>query len=274
MARNRSKKHLPLDELNIPPKGSKPARIRQKDALREAASRPITDEEADELYAAFFEGHPLVAAILGQCIVEYELDRLFRFTLKRVGDPMWGVLTKPEGALGTFSRKIDFAQAMGLISIDTAKKLDAIRSVRNKFAHFQRLLQFDDPLIIAEMRKARFTVREKRNRSVLKVLSDDKIDDAAGLAIYRNICDLAAIAILKRHNKGLRMANANIKRRNARLEAAKNPYQWPPLKGGLAALLQTPLPTSAARPTPEASPRAAIIEALLYGDRGKPAERR
>jgi hypothetical protein len=269
LARNRSKKHVPLDELNIPPKGTKPARTRERDALREAARRPITDEEADALSAAFFAGQPLVAAILGQCMVEYELDRLFRFTLKRVGDPMWSILTKPEGALGTFSRKIDFAEAIGLISGVTAKKLDAIRRVRNKFAHSQRLLQFDDPLIVAELRKARFTTKERGYGSITILLSGSKIDEATALVAYRNICDLSAVAILRRHNKGLRMKNMNLKRNQERRKAAANPFSWSLPKGGLAGLLQTPLQTSAAHHH-QAGSRAAIIEALLYGDQGKP----
>ena len=239
--RNRSKKHVPLDQLNTPPKGSKPAKPSKKKLLQEAANRPVTDEEAEALMDAFFKGHPYAAAILGQCMVEYELDKLLRRKLKKVDDGMWKKMTESDGPLGTFSRKTTAAAALGLITEITASKLKTIRVVRNQFAHSQRLLRFSDPLILAELHATRFMKSESYMANLLAFAYDG--NDAAALTVYRKICDLAGSAIVKRYSRSLATSNQHLDRKIKRLEeeVSRNPFTFAGSSGLLRGIGALPL---------------------------------
>jgi DNA-binding MltR family transcriptional regulator len=52
-----------------------------------------------------------------------------------------------DALLATFSAKIRFAFALGIIGSKTRKDLNCVRAVRNAFAHAQKPLQFDEPAI-------------------------------------------------------------------------------------------------------------------------------
>ncbi|WP_296539709.1 hypothetical protein [Rhizorhabdus sp.] len=260
--RKRAKKHVPLEQLNIPPKGTKPAKISKKKLRQEASSRPVTDEEADALMDAFFKGHPYVAAILGQCMVEYDLDTLLRFALK-VDGAMWKRLIEPDGPLGTFSRKTTTAAALGLVSEITVSKLRTIRIIRNHFAHSQRLLRFNDAHIVAELKSTKFmkTKDEAEVESLMAFVAET--NEAAGLTVYRRICDLAAAAIIKRHNRGIAAASRNLGRTFKKLQAevTHNPFSFSQGSGGLSTLLRIPPQTGNAGPT-SPTPQSPLSEFL------------
>jgi hypothetical protein len=57
------------------------------------------------------------------------------------------VLDDPNGSLGTFSSRIEFAYLLGLIGPAARRELHLIREVRNDFAHDYKPLTFDtDPI--------------------------------------------------------------------------------------------------------------------------------
>ena len=210
-----------------------------------------TDKEADALFEAFLGNNPIVAAILGQCMVEYELDRLLRFAMKKTTEAKWDELTKHDAPLGTFSRKITLASALGLISDETKSKLKKIGVVRNQFAHAKRLIKFSELQIANEMRGAQFTKGEAEAAKVLLKLLDSGIPSAC-LKAYQQLCQMAAVALLKRHSRGLKIANKNIDRA-AKRKTAPNPFAIKPrgLFGhtrGLSELLTASLETQTGNP--------------------------
>jgi len=53
----------------------------------------------------------------------------------------------PNAPLGTFSSRVLMAHAMGLVDVRTFGSLEAIRKIRNKFAHLSSQFDFDDPTV-------------------------------------------------------------------------------------------------------------------------------
>ena len=57
------------------------------------------------------------------------------------------------GALSTFSAKLDFGFALGFYDKDTLSKLHVIKTIRNKFAHSTKPMRFDGDSILSMCRK-------------------------------------------------------------------------------------------------------------------------
>lgn len=53
----------------------------------------------------------------------------------------------PNGALGSFSSRIDFAYLIGVISKNARRDLHTIRGIRNQFAHYAAPLSYEDEII-------------------------------------------------------------------------------------------------------------------------------
>ena len=51
----------------------------------------------------------------------------------------------PDAPIGTFAAKIKMAHALGIADRDTAKKLDALRELRNACAHSRQAISFETP---------------------------------------------------------------------------------------------------------------------------------
>lgn len=50
----------------------------------------------------------------------------------------------PSAAIGTFSNKIKFATSLGICSIELARSLNALRKIRNEFAHTWEPVSFEN----------------------------------------------------------------------------------------------------------------------------------
>lgn len=87
------------------------------------------------------------APILAVAMLEELLDRLIR-TRIRGGRRLSDKLLEGQGALATFSARIDGVYAFGLISADERNDLHLIRRVRNRFAHEPESLTFRDQEIV------------------------------------------------------------------------------------------------------------------------------
>lgn len=82
--------------------------------------------------------------VLGAALLDASLEDLFRRSLKHEQDELLG----PNGPLGTFSARIRIARSLCWIDDDTANDLNAIRGIRNDFAHsFDHDLSFSTPSI-------------------------------------------------------------------------------------------------------------------------------
>jgi hypothetical protein len=84
-------------------------------------------------------GSPRAVAVVAGAFVEEHLTKLMRWRLvkepiKSGVDPQ-NEMFRPGGPLGDFSNKLKLAYLMGLVSKDAYKELDAIRTIRNEFAH-------------------------------------------------------------------------------------------------------------------------------------------
>ena len=202
----------------FPKKPKQPKTPKTKPAYRE-----LTDQEQDAVYEAFLGDIPIVVAILGQCMVEYELDLLIRFTLKKMSNDNWNEMSEGDGPFGTFYRKIMYASAAGIISGATRSKLDKIRTIRNRFAHSKHLVQFNDAEIIRALNGAELTAREIRDGSDYKEMIAEIPSPEFCRTAYQWLCQHATIAIMRRYGRGLRAATINKQRANKR-KAVRNPF--------------------------------------------------
>ena len=120
--------------------GKKPGKKTLNDLTRQ---RP-TKEESQAAAQAFFatDSPPIVAAILGQALIEPFLEDLLREKVRYA----WSELEN--GPLFSFESKIIAAYAFGLIDDTTRKNLDTVRQIRNAFAHSKRLIDFDNKAVL------------------------------------------------------------------------------------------------------------------------------
>ncbi len=102
------------------------------DLSRQTPSR----EEIKAVRQAFTDGTPLTSAVLGQAIIEHELETILRKKFKKQDDETWLMITNDDGPLRTFAAKIDAGYAFGVYDNITMRNLDTIRQIRNAFAHF------------------------------------------------------------------------------------------------------------------------------------------
>jgi mannitol repressor len=127
-----------------------------KPSLRDYSHLRLSGEEKTTLIHTVgnIDQHAIVTAILGCVLVEHELERLLRRRFKRNDDAAWKLVVGDRGPLGTFYAMITAGFAFGIYDDKTRDDLHTIRNVRNAFAHSKKNLDFGDPLIIAELRKA------------------------------------------------------------------------------------------------------------------------
>jgi hypothetical protein len=82
--------------------------------------------------------------VLGASLMDARLEALFASRLRDFHKELFG----SSGPLSTFSGKIRLAYALTWIGDDVRADLDAIRAIRNEFAHsFDHTLRFEEPSI-------------------------------------------------------------------------------------------------------------------------------
>lgn len=207
-----------------------------KPKLRDLSRKAPSDEESDEVHAAFASNaaSPLVIAILGQAMVEYELDRLLRSRFPRIDDSGWSELTEDRGPFRNFDAKILAGRAFKLYDDDTKDHLNRIRNIRNAFAHAKMLIAFDNPLVLKELRNAALPTRQhSRLRKEVSRVRSTKI---SGQESYRLLCVAVFIVLAKRQIRGLKASTKNYQRRMNRAEA-RNPFAKAMTQGFPAGLI-------------------------------------
>src|SRR5215831_4699495 len=116
------------------------------------------------LSEAFFKGeHPVATAVLGAGLVEHHLDELLRSKIKRMDDKTWEMLVADNGPLNSFYSKIITGYALGIYDDGIRDNLHIVRNIRNAFAHSRKLIRFDHPAVVNELRKATRTALPKKS---------------------------------------------------------------------------------------------------------------
>ncbi|WP_308517491.1 DUF4145 domain-containing protein [Sphingomonas flavescens] len=88
-------------------------------------------------------GVMILAATLIEDALRTVLERLTRYSNSETREAIFG----PDGPLGSFSRRIDFALATGLIIKERANGLHTIRFIRNAAAHAHIEVNFDTQIV-------------------------------------------------------------------------------------------------------------------------------
>jgi hypothetical protein len=179
----------------------------KKAKLRDLSTDPLTSAESNALLDALDSSLPPIAcAILGQVLLEHELDSALKRRIPRKDDKTWAAMLDERGPLSTFSRKVSAAHALKIIDDATKTNMDIIRVVRNAFAHSKRIIDFDHPLVVAELSKIAVPSFRKRTFADLKTNSNKKF-------VYLMMCMVLTTQLLKQQNQAHRRAS---KRRTSR----------------------------------------------------------
>jgi hypothetical protein len=191
---------------------------RKKQKVRDLTGQWPSNEEVGAAQEAFQHGPPIVCAILGAALIEYELEAMLRRRFKHRDDDTWAELTDEHGPLNTFSAKITAGRAFGLYDESVAKNLRIIKDVRNVFAHSKRLITFDEPAIIdfiksMSLDSKKYTTLYKRLRSGLTKFS--------GRESFIHLCFAVALILVKRGTNSFIAANRDTKRAQKRRETDK-----------------------------------------------------
>jgi DNA-binding MltR family transcriptional regulator len=205
------------------------SRGKPKPKLRDLSRAIPTDQDKDTWISSIYKQHPMVCAIWGTSMVEHELEDLIRHRLRRNDDKIWAKLTDRNAALSSLSSKIDVAYAMGIYDESMQLNLHIIREIRNVFAHAKRVVTFDDPLILAELRKLHVPAQPgfKRNIRFIK-----QITNGGGYAF-------AALCLIV-NAQFLRIRTRSLKAKTVRMKVKANKRRgW-----GLWADLMKPIPPS------------------------------
>jgi len=133
------------------------SRGKKKAKLQDYSRLFLSAEDRLKLREAFgsTNQHPMATAILGCVFVEHELEVHLRRRLRRKDDNTWAILCDESGPLRSFNSKILLAHALGTIDDRFKVDLDALRKIRNAFAHSKKVLEFNDPLIVKELLNTR-----------------------------------------------------------------------------------------------------------------------
>lgn len=221
--------------------------------LQHLTTAPVTEEEMDALFNSFFGStHPIVVAILGQALIEHELDRHIRRKLKHRDNDTWEHLTAESGPISTFARKIALGHALGIYDKRMKDDLDIIRKIRNVFAHAKRMVKFENPAIRKELRKI-VVSRDKSHRSI-------RDGSASGMHTFVYLCSSRATKLKQIDLDYLRGKVRRIEKKNARRDV--KPSRIMALLGNPFAAAWSDI--SSSPPTPEESIVNALARRLAH----------
>ncbi len=146
------------------------SRNRGRPKLRDLSRTPPTAQEQAALRGDFNKNQPpIVTAVLGQSLLEIELDQLLRPHFKHHDDATWAKLTDDHGPFSNFNSKIISARAFGICNDVVRDGLNTVRNIRNAFAHSNRPLKFSHELVVKELKN--ITLPKVKRSSLCKSLS-------------------------------------------------------------------------------------------------------
>ena len=232
-------------------------RGRKKPKLSDFGRLKPTLEEVEELFAEFNTiQSPIVAAILGQALVEIELDTLLRARFVRQDDDTWELLTDITGPLSSFYAKITAGYAFGTFDPVVRDGLHKIRLIRNAFAHSKVRLDFSNPLILRELQAVPLPAAKRarlyKKLSLIHLAASSSPPPGFNKKEVAQKAYCALCAIMATHLIGIQQRNLKT---TARRLAAKSPAraEW------LREILGTP-----------PKPRKAGSKSILMSQSGSP----
>jgi DNA-binding MltR family transcriptional regulator len=178
-------------------------RGKQKPKLADLSRATLTADDFSALMNALANPSPIAAAIIGAVMVEHELEQFVRRRLSRKDDDTWRELVSDRGPLGTFSQKIVLGYAFGIYDEATRDNLNVVRSIRNAFAHSKKLIDFDNELIIAELKKIKPSRRWKKHFHP---------DKETARPIFANLCLMLCNVLLREQVTALKISDTQRKR--------------------------------------------------------------
>lgn len=100
-----------------------------------------------------FERTHIGTALRFAASIENILEGVLESRMPEASKSVLDTLYENNGPLSTFSGKIKIARAFGFIPASLAAELHKIREIRNRFAHANDFLTFDDPAIVDRISK-------------------------------------------------------------------------------------------------------------------------
>jgi DNA-binding MltR family transcriptional regulator len=188
----------------------------KKDTLYSLARERNSSPEDKQAYFAELGGESdRSCALIASSYVEHALVDLIRTSLIYLSEAEVDALFFARDAtLGTFSKQIDIAYALGLIMPQQRTDLDRIRKIRNTFAHAIKSVRFADALLAAEISKlSKFTDNEGPRQ--FDHFKSNYIASCHDLSL--DLIETAARNVNSRHASAVR-ANTLLQRRLQKLE--------------------------------------------------------
>ena len=248
---------------------SNKGRGKPKLSLRDLSRQHPTMDEARALVEGLNDSPAVAAAIMGASLVEHDVERLLRSRLPRRDDRTWRDLTEDRGPAGTLSQKIALAHALGLLPDNLRRNLDHMRHIRNAFAHAKRPIQFNHPLVLAEMRKVSGSPR--RFFGLYNTMPND-LTPAQAHHVYVGLCISLSSALMlvqvRKHNKAARSRAWRQARRQGMASGLADYAPTNPPGTPLFGLIPNPNRRTAG-PKPEGSKSSYYDQFLAAGKRGR-----
>ncbi len=181
-----------------------------------------TSAEMDALRDALTQhsGVPIVVALLGTAMIEYELERLLRSRFRRQDDTTWGRLVGDNGPLNSLAAKITAGHAFGLYDEEFRRALNVIKNIRNVFAHSKKLVDFSHHLISEELARLPQVKSRVDFWTQVRWIRKRKPPNRFAFII---LCYSANTLLIKRGTKMMRSKTKSIESRRRR-RYAKSPY--------------------------------------------------
>jgi hypothetical protein len=123
----------------------------KKQTLRDYTRGTPSEEDTKYFNAAMDAPSDMASAILQAIQLEHALETSIIIRLNRRDEETLELLSKDNGALGTFFSKIGLAYAMGVYDANDMEYFNVIRRIRNAFAHSRKRISFATPLIRQEI---------------------------------------------------------------------------------------------------------------------------
>jgi hypothetical protein len=227
----------------------------KKIPLKNLSKIPPTHEEFTQVLNVLKTqtAPPIALAILSATMVEQELEAHLRRRFPKIKDDEWFEILSDQGALGTFSRKIQLGFAFRIFDRVTCKNLDTIRRIRNAFAHSKKLLEFDHESIVDELKKI-----SMRNARMQKRYNKSWQGKNPARYVYMFLWMDTLLSLQRKRNRVLSAWHRRQQQRTNSLAAALMQY-LPPASQGSGPLSSLPPQTG----DPTASTRLGLLAGMF-----------
>lgn len=109
--------------------------------------------------------------------------------------------------------------ALNIYDDATLHNMHIVRKIRNAFAHSRKLLNFDHPLIVAEIASTKIS-KKSTKRSVARQLDEIRRGENTPLTSYVLLCYALFIVLIHRRSETLKDTHRKRKSRLAKRQAA------------------------------------------------------